>query len=199
MSFTTNSFLLKPKETYQQLTDEELLLRYRQTGDNYWLGIILERYTMLLLGVAFKYLKDKTAAEDAVQFVFLKALTQLPEGEINNFKGWLYVIVRNYCLQNLKTQKHHSPAEEVDIRSHDNELLEATMLKELTLEQLEHALTELNEEQRITIHLFYWQKLSYQQISDTTGFDFNQVKSFIQNGKRNLKLIILKKMERHNS
>lgn len=190
---------MKHKDTYQQLTDEELLLRYRQTGDNQWLGLALERYTMLLLGVAFKYLKDKIAAEDAVQFVFLKALTQLPEGDIHNFKGWLYVIMRNYCLQDLKTKKHHASAEEIDIMSNDHELLEATMLKDLTLQQLEQSLQELIEEQRITIHLFYWQKQSYQQIMDATGFDFGQVKSFIQNGKRNLKLIILKKMERLQS
>lgn len=187
---------MKRKETYQQLTDEELLLRFRQTGDNQWLGIALERYTMLLLGVAFKYLKDKTSAEDAVQFVFLKALTYLPDGEINNFKGWLYVIMRNYCLQDLKSQKHHATADEMDIMSNEHELLEAAMLKDLTLAQLEASLEELNEEQRITIHLFYWQKQSYQQIMDATGLDFGQVKSYIQNGKRNLKLIILKKMER---
>jgi DNA-directed RNA polymerase specialized sigma24 family protein len=61
--------------TYSNLSDEELLAAYKASGDNHWLGHLLQRYTGLLLGVALKYLKNKTLAEDAVQQVFMKALT----------------------------------------------------------------------------------------------------------------------------
>ena len=87
--------------SHTALTDEELLQRYRESGNAEWLGHLLQRYTMLMLGVALKYLKQKEQAEDAVQQVFYKTLTHLPEGEILNFKGWLYVLMRNHCLQLL--------------------------------------------------------------------------------------------------
>ena len=179
---------------HNELSDEELLSAYRKSGDNEWLGYLLPRYTTLLLGVALKYLKDKVQAEDAVQQVFLKALTKMPKEDILNFKGWLYILMRNHCLQLLREKVHQSdesalaglaasPANDEELRLH-----------EYTLQQLTVAMTTLNEEQRITLTLFYLKKLSYEQIIQQTGYDFMQVKSFIQNGKRNLRITLLKKL-----
>lgn len=157
------------------------------------MGILLQRYTLLLLGVAMKYLKDKEQAQDAVQQVFLKALTALPQGEILNFKGWLYVLMRNHCLQQLR-DKSYPVDEEVLNRLPANETSRNEHLRqEHTLDQMNEALGELNEDQRQCVVLFYLKKLSYTQIMEQTGFNFQQVKSYIQNGKRNLKLILIKK------
>ncbi len=179
-------------QSYSNLTDEALLLAYRKSGDNTWLGYLLPRYTALLLGVAMKYLKDKTLAEDAVQQVFLKVLTHLPAEEIANFKGWLYVLMRNLCLQQLRDQQHKTgnpmPEELAAPADHREELLQ----QELTMQHMQAALEQLNEEQRISITMFYFEQQSYEQITGKTGFTFMQVKSFIQNGKRNLKALILK-------
>ncbi len=180
---------------HSTLTDEEVLHAYRRSGDNEWLGNLLQRYTTLLLGVALKYLKDKTLAEDAVQQVFLKALTSLPKEEILNFKGWLYILMRNHCLQQLRDRNHHTdeaalaniPATPTDT--------EDIQWQEHTLVQLEQAMEELHAEQKITITLFYLKKCSYEQIIAQTGYTFMQVKSYIQNGKRNLKTILLKKQK----
>ncbi len=180
---------------HNDLTDEELLHTYRRSGDNQWLGHLLQRYTALLLGVALKYLKDKSAAEDAVQHVFLKALTAMPKEEILNFKGWLYILMRNHCLQQLRDRSHNideaalanlpaTPSDTEDIQWHEH-----------TLAQLDAALTELNAEQKMTIDHFYLKKCSYEQIIAQTGYTFMQVKSYIQNGKRNLKTILLKKQK----
>ena len=177
---------------HTNLTDEELLLEYRASSDNQWLGYLLQRYTALLLGVALKYLKDKNKAEDAVQQVFLKVLTHLPKEEILNFKGWLYILMRNLCLQQLRDKTFnadeaafiHLPATETD--------KEEIQWQENTLQQMNEALPLLNEEQRKTIVLFYLKKYSYEQIIAETSYTFMQVKSYIQNGKRNLKTILLK-------
>ena len=178
--------------TYNQ-SDEELLKLYRSSGDNQWLGLLLQRYTLLLLGVGMKYLKDKTAAEDAVQHVFLKSLTHLPQEEIQNFKGWLYILMRNHCLQQLRDKQYKADDSILQNIGDEQTDIEELQWKDRTLEHIETALQELNEEQRNTIEMFYLQKLSYQQITDRTGFSFQQVKSYIQNGKRNLKLLLLKK------
>ncbi len=180
---------------HNNLTDEELLHAFRRSGDNRWLGHLLQRYTTLLLGVALKYLKDKAGAEDAVQHVFLKALTAMPKEEILNFKGWLYILMRNHCLQQLRDRNHNIdeaalaylpaiPSNTEDIQWHEH-----------TLAQLDAALNELNAEQKTTIDLFYLKKCSYDQIIAQTGYTFMQVKSYIQNGKRNLKTILLKKQK----
>ncbi len=176
-------------------TDEELLSAFRKSHNNKWLGLLLQRYTSLLFGVALKYLKDTALAEDAVQQVFLKVLTHLPVEEINNFKGWLYVLMRNHCLQQLRDKKHYAGAIAVDELSVPYPANEDLNLHEYTLQQLEAGLETLQKDQRLAITLFYLRKLSYEQIMAQTGFTFMQVKSFIQNGKRNLRTILLKKLE----
>ena len=179
---------------YSKLGDEELLSLFRAGGDNRLLGILLQRYTMLLLGVGMKYMKDKSAAQDAVQQVFLKAITHLPQGQVLNFKGWLYVLMRNHCLQLLRDKIYPASEETMNnivaVETDKAELIG----QEHTIEQMIEALKELNEEQKLCITLFYLQKRSYNEIIAATGFTFTQVKSYIQNGKRNLKIILLKKM-----
>lgn len=178
---------------YSHYTDEQLLHTYRRTGDNEWLGQLLHRYTALLLGVAMKYLKDIPLAEDAVQHVFLKALTRLPDGEINNFKGWLYILMRNHCLQQLRDRvPEHDDSGLVQLQANDSDE-EAMQEHEYTLQQMEDAILQLSEEQQVTINMFYLQKCSYEQITAKTGYSFMQVKSYIQNGKRNLKSLLIKK------
>lgn len=180
---------------HSTLSDEDLLLHYRRTGDAEWLGRLLQRYTVLLLGVAMKYLKDKDAAHDAVQAVFLKALTHFPTGEIQNFKGWLYILTRNHCLQHLRDH-HYNAGEETLERlpgAEDNGKEEA-ILREQSVQNLEAAIQDLVEEQRVSITLFYLQKMSYADITARTGYSFAQVKSYIQNGKRNLKIILQKRL-----
>lgn len=172
---------------HSEWSDEELLHLYQQDKDNRWLGILLPRYTLLLFGVAMKYLKDKEQAQDAVQQVFLKTLTHLPQEQVQNFKGWLYVLMRNHCLQLLR-DKHHHTDEAMLAKLSDDE--HEKQVPDYTDEQLNNALAQLNDEQRRSVTLFYLEKLSYQQITERTGYSLPQVKSYIQNGKRNLKLIL---------
>ncbi len=182
------------EKPYTELTDEELLQRYRAQQDNTWLGYLLQRYTALLFGVAMKYLKNREQAEDAVQQVFLKALTHLPE-ELHNFKGWLYVLTRNYCLQELR-EKTNMVTGDALVNVAGAESSQTEMLQEeYTIGQMEEALNELPDEQKKTIELFYLKKMSYNQVMERTGYNFMQVKSYIQNGKRKLKLILLQKLK----
>ncbi len=177
---------------HRTLTDEELLAQYRHTGEAEWLGRLLERHTVLLLGVALKYMKDKDAAHDAVSAVFLKALTHLPSGPIANLKGWLYILTRNHCLQHLRDRRHTAGDEALQHVADAGEAArEDHLLKNTTLDELHAALGELGHEQRTCVTLFYLEKKSYAQITETTGYSFAQVKSFIQNGKRNLRIHLL--------
>ena len=190
-----NKIAYLEQNQHSKLTDEELLLAYKSSNSNEWLGYLLQRYTMLLLGVAMKYLKDKEQAHDAVQQVFLKVLTYAHTAEVNNFKGWLYILTRNYCLQILR-DKNFKIGDDVlaTLPMTEPEDKEEMLLHEYTLEQLKTALEELNDEQKKCLVLFYLEQKSYQDIMDKTGFSYVQVKSYIQNGKRNLKTILLQKL-----
>lgn len=180
---------------HKDLSDEELIFSFRKSSDNALLGVLLQRYTLLLLGVAIKYLKDKTAAEDAVQHVFLKAITHLPKENIQNFKGWLYILMRNYCLQQLRDKQHHADDGLLTYIPAAEENKDERIWKETTIEKMQDAILLLEEQQRRCITLFYLQKQSYKQIMEQTNYTFEQVKSYIQNGKRNLKLILTKNEE----
>jgi RNA polymerase sigma factor (sigma-70 family) len=182
-------------DRYQNITDQELLEKFYSDRNNQWLGILLQRYTLLLLGVSMKYLRNEEEAKDSVQHVFLKAITELPKYRVEYFKSWIYMVARNHCLMKIRDRQGKipaelteklmaTPAEESDKKTH--------VEKDALLTRMTAALEELNEEQKRCVTLFYLNKRSYQDIADTTGYSLMQVKSHIQNGKRNLKLILEK-------
>lgn len=178
---------------YHNMTDEELIQQFRLSGDNQWLGYLLERYTMLLLGIAMKYLKNKPQAQDAVQQVFVKVLSQFPTDDIRNFKGWLYIIIRNHCFGILRSTTYNT-ADDILINwaEPESKSKEDWTNDERIRQQMNEALDTLPAEQQTSLKLFYLEQRSYKEIMEHTNFTFEQVKSFIQNGKRNLKIALLK-------
>jgi RNA polymerase sigma factor (sigma-70 family) len=181
---------------YDHITDDELLNLYQADRNQEWIGILLERYTLLLLGVCMKYLKDETEAKDCVQQIFLKVLTEVGKYRIDYFKSWLYMVAKNHCLMRLRDKGTKNPKELNDFHGASTEIDKQDLITdEKTYDLLEEALNELSEEQRQTVILFYLKKNSYQQISEKTGFSLMQVKSYIQNGKRNLKILLDKKIK----
>ena len=180
-----------------QMTDQELLQRYYREGKSDLLGVLLQRYTLLLFGVGMKYLKNEEEAKDAVQHVFLKVLTELPRYRVDYFKSWLYMIAKNHCLMKLR-EKGHTKVE-IDERMmlvRDEEEGKASHIeKEKLLSSMAEAVQELSERQKTCITLFYLKKKSYHEIVSATGFSLMQVKSYIQNGKRNLKIILQRRLE----
>ena len=184
-------------DKYQHITDQELLEQFYADHNNEWLGILLQRYTLLLLGVSMKYLKNEEEAKDSVQQIFLKVIQELQKYKVEYFKSWLYMVAKNHCLMKIRDRQGKMTAEISDKLSAkpENETdLQALVDNDHTLELMEAALKELNPEQQQCVTLFYLQKKSYQEVSDETGYNMLQVKSYIQNGKRNLKILIEKRL-----
>ena len=177
---------------YDHITDAELLQNFYKDHDNKWLGILLPRYTLLLLGVCMKYLKNEEDARDCVQQIFLKVIKELRKYEVEYFKSWIYMIARNHCLMKLRDHKN------LTLELHEHTAVAANadadkkihIEKDKLLQRMEAALNKLNAEQKQCVKLFYLQKKSYSEVADITGFSMMQVKSYLQNGKRNLKLLI---------
>lgn len=177
------------------LQDNELIRRYKDSGEVAILGELYKGYMPLVYGVCLKYLKDREESRDAVMQIFEKLVTTLKEHQVEHFKSWLYVTSRNHCLMQLRARKGKNFEEisqffmESDALTH----LDDEPEMESNLSKLEICIQKLAEEQKHCVTLFYLQQKCYKEIVQLTGFDDNKVKSYIQNGKRNLKIC----MEEH--
>jgi len=177
------------------LSDEELVILFRESGHQEIIGILFRRYTHLVLGVCIKYVRDREVARDIAMGVFESLFFSLKKYEVHNFKSWLYTVVRSHCAQALRDKKK----DPVTIPWEEN-LMQEVMEKdgfshlnnndesEERIRKLHRAVGDLSPGQQQCLLLFYLDGKSYLQITETTGFTMNEVKSFIQNAKRNLKI-----------
>lgn len=174
----------------KNLSDDALVAIYRSSQSRDALGVLFNRYAHLVYGVCMKYFRDPDTAQEHVSQVFEKLITELPKHQIEFFRAWLYRVAQNQCLMTLRSNKHKykSTEEFLDDTVEYENGLHPKLEKEQELNKLEAAIQTLNHEQRICIELFYLQKKCYTDIVKETGFTFMQVKSHIQNGKRNLKI-----------
>ena len=167
-----------------------LVEKYRESQDLDVLAVLFQRYMDLLYGVCLKYLKDGETAKDAVMQIFEELVQKLHKHDVDNFKSWLYTLAKNYCLMQLRTPRN---LKTVDfngdlMQSEEDVHLNGIMQKEESFKKLEKCMQTLSPEQKTTVELFYLQNKCYKEIADETGIEWNRVRSYIQNGRRNLKL-----------
>jgi RNA polymerase sigma factor (sigma-70 family) len=172
------------------LTDAELLSLYRQQYDQSVLGELYQRYMELVFGVCLKYLKERETARDAVMNIYTEMVEKLKKHEVGHFKSWLHTVARNHCLMQLRSPRNLKTRElNTDlVQNEENVHLNGELEKEAHFEKMETCLQTLVKEQEESIRLFYFEKKCYQEIAEITGYDWNMVRSYIQNGRRNLKL-----------
>jgi len=187
----------------EQKSDSELLQQYLDTGKLEILGELYNQYIHLVYGVCLKYFNNREESKDAVNRIFENLITEVPKFEIQNFRSWLYVVTKNHCLMEIRKNK----AEKKRFEKYSDEFfMESTDVShpideadEISLEdQLKKCIEKLKDEQQQCIHLFYFEKKCYKEISANLEIEENKVKSFIQNGKRNLKICLEQHMETQN-
>lgn len=182
-------------EKYNAYSDLELIAEYKNTKNNLFIGILYKRYSHLVLGLSLKYLKNEDEAKDAVMQIFEKLFKDLLKHQIEFFKSWLYTYSKNFCLMIIRTRQAKLK-KEIELESNADLFMETESglhlnkaeEKERQFVALESAINELKDEQKKCIDLFYLKDKSYVEIAEITGFSINEVKSYIQNGKRNLKI-----------
>lgn len=178
------------------MDERELLAYYKQTGNLQVLGKLYSPYMSLLYGVCYKYLQDQDQSQDAVMQIFEELIDKLKVHDVGNFKSWLYVYARNYCLMQMRRDKNKH---NVDIDEHlyeaEKQTVEPNQVRweEKDFDKLESCLQGLNQEQECCVRMFYLEQKCYKEIMEETGYDLNKVKSYIQNGKRNLKICMDRK------
>lgn len=177
----------------RSLPDAELVALYKSLNNSEIVGILFERHTVMVFGICMKYLRDEDEAQDAVMLIFEKLLEDLKKHEVENFKSWLHSVARNHCLMHIRSAKSRTEKLK-EYKKDETAVMESSFFphpegekdKEVMLQQLEECLKKLNEQQRLSVELFFLKEKSYQEVSGMTGYSMNEVKSFIQNGKRNL-------------
>ena len=187
------AFLKNISSTNQ--SDTELVLLYRESGDLKVLGELYQRYMELVYGVCLKYLKEPELAQDAVMQIFEELVSKLKKHEVDNFRGWLHQVAKNYCLMQLRTPKNlKTVALPLLLMQNEEDVhLNGVMEKEESFQKLEKCIASLSDEQRTMIKLFYLDGKCYNEIVEITNLEWNHVRSSIQNGRRNLKLCMEKK------
>lgn len=175
-------------------TDTELLTAYKASANVEIIGTLFQRYVHLVYGLCLKYLKDRDEAQDAVMEVFESLQAKLLHHEVQHFKSWLYMVSKNHCLMHLRK---HTPTEKMNGTLVENELVMHPQEEERPIDEdlnaLEKCLEQLKDDQQQCVRLFYLQQHSYDEVSQLTSFALKKVKSYIQNGKRNLKICLEKK------
>lgn len=182
---------LRPN-TPEHFTDEQLLAEYIRNGTARHLGQLYERYMPMVYGVCLKILKDPGKSEDAVMNIYEELTRKVKEHEIESFRGWLYVLARNHCLMEWRKNQRRPTDLHDDMSRHD--AVEAAFEVELPAGNtpLEKCLGELPEQQRQSVQWFYYEEKSYKEIADLIAEDVGRVRSYIQNGRRNLKICLEK-------
>jgi RNA polymerase sigma-70 factor (ECF subfamily) len=186
-------WLFKKKE-YN--SDEELLRHYKQSGNKELFADLFKKHVTVVYGTCLFYLQDKDEAQDATMQLFEKLMLDINNREIDNFKGWLSFVVRNHCISLIRKNKSQSKniksyyEFEYEAPDYEQEEKINSVSDDILLEKMKDSLPKLKENQRVCVELFYLKNKSYQDIANETNFSLNEIKSYIQNGKRNLKLLI---------
>jgi RNA polymerase sigma factor (sigma-70 family) len=169
--------------------DKQLVEQYKSSGDLNVLGELYQRYMELVYGVCLKYIKEPEDAKDCVLNIFEELISKLKKHEVDNFRGWLYQLAKNHCLMKLRKQKNTTVNIDMSfMQSEENVHLDGELEKEENFKQMQYCLEQLNHEQKQVIELFYLNNKCYQEIAGITGIEINKIRSYIQNGRRNLKI-----------
>ncbi len=180
------------QKKHLDLSDIELIALYKSSDNKELVAILFNRYLDLLYGLCLKHLKDGAEATDTCYEVFEMLIPKLIQHDVTNFKSWLYRLTTNYCIDKLRKRKNHNvisldnlPFETIDMSM---EMIDNMQEKELVLQKINQCMLTLNPNQRESVDLFFFHEKSYNEIASQLNISWDQTRSLIQNGKRNLKL-----------
>ena len=183
-------------------TDDDLINEFSSSGNLEALGELYSGYMHLVYGVCLKYLRNREESQDAVMHIFEKLITEIPKQKIENFSSWLYVVTKNYCLMQLRSDKSRElkyrewTIDPGSVMEMSYDLHPIDRENHNTDEALADCIERLKDEQKECIRQFYYESRSYSEIANSLGVDEKKVKSYLQNGKRNLKLCLEEKNEK---
>ena len=190
--------LLNRRSYLRKLSDEDIISLYKEKQWSSCIDELYQRYSHLVFGVCLKYVKQIENAEDITLTLFTSLTQKLLQHQVQHFKSWIYVSARNSSLMFLRANKKSEELRQDDHLFDESEfLLEEKHQKDELLDNLSAVFDELKEEQKLCIQLFYLEKKSYEEVAQLTHYTLKEVKSHLQNGRRNLKILLEKRKASH--
>lgn len=191
-------------ENIELLSDEDLVSRFAKTQKEKYFAELYRRYRHLSFGVCLKMMKNESDSLDVVADVFRILFEKLPSANIKSFRSYLYTVSRNECIAKLRKRKTEmnkmadlKTMQDKPLDFVENKKLIALLDNEISIDvKVEEAVKSLRDEQQTCVHLFFYENKSYKEIADQTGYSEKQVKSYLQNGKRNLRLMLEKELQK---
>jgi len=176
------------------LSDSELIEEYKSNDDLKIVGALYHRYTHLVAVLCMKYLKNSADSEDAAMEIFEVLIKDLKRHDIQNFKAWLFTVVKNHCFKRLRKEQRDKEQTRVYQKSNISfmendsilDLEDESDIIQRNIGKLQEGIDSLKAEQKTSVSLFYLKEKSYKEVATLTGYDIKKVKSYVQNGKRNL-------------
>lgn len=178
---------MKTISLLENQSDETLIQFYQKSEDLEVLGVLFQRYANDIKKLCLKYLKEEASSEDALMDIFELLADKLKTNQVKAFKSWVFCVTRNFCFKRFRNKTYFQPVDTLG----DCLCTEEEAPKQLPIHALGQAINRLKVQQRVCIELFYFQKLSYAEIAEQVKYDIKKVKSHIQNGKLQLKKMIL--------
>lgn len=182
---------------YRNLSDEELLLHVAQKQDQEAFNMLYRRYAHLALGVCMKYLGNPVLAQDVTQTVFTRIWTDAANYQVRKFRPWFYTVVKNYCLMELRKNDEHADISENTLAAfmESDDQVHRKMKEEELFVIMQDCLRRLNDYQQVCMKYFYLQQKTYAQTAELLDLTEKEVKSHLQNGRRNLKICVKQKWD----
>jgi RNA polymerase sigma-70 factor (ECF subfamily) len=178
--------------------DAGLMVGFRE-GDESAFATLVRRYQDRVLGLAYRYLGDRVAAEDLAQEAFLRVYKARERYEPRaRFSTWLYRIVVNLCLNELRWRKgkkavalavvtETSSNLNIDMEDEEEPEPHETLEKMELAERLKEIIARLPDNQRIAILLNKYEGLSYQEVAEAMDLSVMAVKSLLTRARVKIK------------
>ncbi len=176
------------------VTDEELIARFQQ-GDVQAFDLLVRRYKDQLLNFIYRFVGNRTDAEDIVQETFLRVYKNKHYyKEIAKFSTWVYTIAGNLAKTELRRRKRHkifsvsnfvNEERDYDIPD-ENRNPEQEVDGTIKEDIIQKAIEKLPPKFKEVIILRDVQGFAYEEISQILNIPLGTVKSRVNRGRLKL-------------
>ena len=171
-------------------SDDEKLVSQTLSGDRDAFGVLVHKYQEMVYAYAFQKVRNEADAQDVTQEVFWRAYHGLYQlRQPHRFRSWLYTIMSNECKRCLvsiiKTRQRETVLEDATDDTLRIEPAHTAPTEDWRVD-LEQALTELSDDNRVAVSMFYMGDHSLKEISEFLGVSVNTVKGKLYRARQQL-------------
>lgn len=172
-----------------QQDDLDLIRQYKEKKNPLFVSSLLDKYSAQIIAFGLEHFKNREDIKDFTNDLFLKLCEKLKKEEVSNFKGWLYVFMKNMFYDAKRREKLHTVYVESSEKS-EHYSIETSLFRELDKDVLNNALGALSADERACLQHIYFEGKSYNEIIQETGWAFNKIRGLRDRATKKLRDIV---------